>query len=67
MHYPVNYGFISETWAEDNDPLDVLVVGSRAIDPEVQVEVRVLGALLMEDEHGPDAKIIGGSTPRSEV
>jgi len=59
MHYPVNYGFIPETWAEDNDPLDVLIVGSGAIDPGVQVEVRVLGALLMEDEHGPDAKIIG--------
>ncbi len=59
MHYPVNYGFIPKTWAEDNDPLDVLVFGSTPIDPGIEVAVRVIGAFLMEDEHGPDAKIIG--------
>lgn len=58
-HYPVNYGFIPETWAEDNDPLDVLMISSTSIFPGVEVDVRVLGALLMEDEHGPDAKVIG--------
>lgn len=58
-HYPVNYGFIAETWAQDNDPLDVLMMGSTSIHPGVEVEVRVLGALLMEDEHGPDAKVMG--------
>lgn len=25
LHYPVNYGYVPETWAEDDDPLDVLV------------------------------------------
>ena len=58
-HYPVNYGFIPGTWAQDNDPLDVLIMGSTSIHPGVEVEVRVLGALLMEDEHGPDAKVMG--------
>ena len=66
MHYPANYGFIPETWAEDNDPLDVLVVGSTAIAPGIEVTVRVIGALWMADEHGPDAKIVGvvDSDPR---
>ncbi|MCL4352452.1 MAG: inorganic diphosphatase [Firmicutes bacterium] len=59
MHYPVNYGFIPETWAEDNDPLDVLAMASTAIAPGIEVTVRVIGVLWMEDEHGLDAKIIG--------
>lgn len=59
MHYPVNYGFVPDTWAEDNDPLDVLVFGSTAIHPGVDVNVRVLGTLWMEDEHGPDTKLVG--------
>ncbi len=59
MHYPVNYGFIPDTWGEDQDPLDVLVFGSTAIHPGVEVSVRILGALLMQDEHGPDAKLVG--------
>lgn len=67
MHYPANYGFIPETWAEDNDPLDVLIFGSGALFPGVVADVRVLGVLMMTDEHGPDAKIVGviDTDPRS--
>lgn len=32
-HYPANYGFIPRTYAEDNDPLDVLVLVQRAHPP----------------------------------
>ncbi len=66
MHYPVNYGFIPETWAEDDDPLDVLVFGSTVLWPGIEVAVRVVGALWMEDEHGIDHKVIGvvDSDPR---
>ncbi len=58
MHYPCNYGFLPQTWGEDDDPLDILVFSSSPIYPGVQVGARVIGALLMQDEHGPDAKII---------
>ncbi len=32
-HYPANYGFIPKTFAEDNDPLDVLVLCQEPILP----------------------------------
>ena len=59
MHYPANYGFVPDTWGTDNDPLDIVVYGSTAIHPGVDVPVRVVGALMMQDEHGLDAKLIG--------
>lgn len=59
MHYPANYGCIPDTWADDNDPLDVLIFCSTSLDPGVEVAVRVIGAFFMADEHGPDTKIIG--------
>lgn len=59
MHYPANYGFIPDTWADDNDPLDVLIFASTRLDPGVDVAIRVIGAFFMADEHGPDTKILG--------
>ena len=59
MHYPGNYGFIPNTLSEDGDPCDVLVANTRAIQPGAVIAVRPIGVLLMEDEHGPDEKIIG--------
>lgn len=58
MFYPGNYGFIPHTLAEDGDPIDVLVVGPVPVVPGAVVRCRPIGALMMEDEHGPDEKII---------
>ena len=58
MVYPGNYGFIPHTLAEDGDPVDVLVCNTRAIVPGAIMNVRPIGVLLMEDEAGPDEKII---------
>src|SRR5947208_16742572 len=33
VHYPSNYGFIPQTYAEDHDPLDVLVLGQELVVP----------------------------------
>ena len=33
VYYPANYGFIPQTLAEDNDPLDVLVLCQEAVAP----------------------------------
>ena len=47
-HYPANYGFISRTYASDNDPLDVLVLCSEQIQPMTIVECFPIGVLIME-------------------
>lgn len=57
-HYPWNYGFIPRTYAEDNDPLDVLVLCSESIDPMVMVDTYPIGVLRMVDEGENDDKII---------
>src|ERR1700747_2934441 len=31
VYYPANYGFIPQTLAEDDDPLDVLVLSQQAV------------------------------------
>ena len=58
MRYPGNYGFIPKTLSEDGDPCDVLVANSRALIPGAVIAVRPIGVLIMQDEAGPDEKII---------
>ncbi len=58
MHYPCNYGYIPHTIAGDGDPVDVLVVSQFALPPGVVVRCRPIGMLAMEDEAGPDAKLL---------
>jgi inorganic pyrophosphatase len=58
MRYPGNYGFIPHTLSSDGDPVDVLVVNTRAITPGAMMSVRPVGVLVMEDEAGGDEKII---------
>ncbi len=58
MRYPGNYGFIPHTLSGDGDPCDVLVANTRAIVPGAIISVRPVGVLLMEDNAGPDEKII---------
>jgi inorganic pyrophosphatase len=58
MTYPGNYGFVPHTRAEDGDPIDVLVCNTRQLLPGCVINVRPIGALLMEDDSGKDEKII---------
>ena len=57
-HYPANYGFIPKTYADDEDPLDVLVLCSEPINPLVLVRVYPIGVISMIDESSIDDKII---------
>ena len=56
--FPFNYGFIAGTLGEDGDPLDIIVVSTASMAPGTGIKVRPVGMLEMEDEEGPDAKII---------
>lgn len=57
-HYPANYGFIPRTYADDNDPLDVLVLCQEDIAPLTLVECYPIGVLIMVDGDERDEKII---------
>ena len=57
-HYPANYGFIPRTYADDGDPLDVLVLCSEPIVPMTLVQVYPIGAMRMIDGGKQDDKII---------
>ena len=57
-HYPANYGFIPRTYAEDNDPLDVLVLCEEKIISMTLVEAYPIGVLRMTDNKEEDEKII---------
>ena len=57
-HYPANYGFIPRTYADDGDPLDVLVICAEPISPLTLVQVYPIGVMRMLDGGRLDDKII---------
>ena len=57
-HYPANYGFIPRTFADDGDPLDVLVLCSEKIITMSLVRCYPIGVIAMEDGGAIDEKII---------
>ena len=57
-HYPANYGFIPRTFADDFDPLDVLVLCSETIYPMTLIRCYAIGVITMLDNGRNDEKII---------
>ena len=58
VHYPANYGFIPQTYCDDGDPLDILVICSIDVYPMCIIEAKVIGAMEMIDGDERDDKII---------
>lgn len=58
VHYPANYGFIPQTYCDDDDPLDVLVLCQEPLASLCLVECLPIGMITMTDEKGQDDKII---------
>jgi len=56
--YPANYGFIPRTFADDSDPLDILVLCTEGIQPMTLVRCYPIGAIIMTDNNATDEKII---------
>ncbi len=58
VYYPANYGFIPQTFAEDDDPLDVLVLCQEPVAPLTLVQARAIGLMTMVDQGKKDHKIL---------
>lgn len=58
VHYPANYGFIPQTYCDDGDPLDVLMLCQEPLAPLSIVRCRAIGVLPMRDDRGQDDKIL---------
>lgn len=58
MYYPANYGFIPQTYCEDKDPLDILVITQIDVVPMCIVPAKVIGVMQMLDNGEADDKII---------
>ncbi|QKJ28625.1 inorganic diphosphatase [Mucilaginibacter mali] len=56
--YPANYGFIPQTYCDDKDPLDILVLCSADVYPMSMIEAKVIGVMHMVDNGEQDDKII---------
>lgn len=65
MHYPCNYGLVPCTHAEDDDPMDVLVMTPYPVHPGILLKVRAIGLMVMTDESGKDYKILAVPTEKS--
>ena len=66
-HYPANYGFIPRTYADDGDPLDVLVLCSEPIRPMSLVRVYPVGYFTMRDNGAMDDKILADVYKRQRL
>lgn len=62
VHYPGDYGFIPQTYAEDDDPLDVICVMTEPVFPGCLVQVRPVGLFLLVDKGANDEKVIAVPT-----
>lgn len=58
VNYPGDYGYIPDALALDGDPLDALVLVWEPTFPGCLIETIPVGLFAMEDEKGPDEKIL---------
>ncbi len=58
LEIPYNYGYIKNTLAEDNDPLDVFIVSENPILPLTILDIELIGILKCTDNGTVDNKVI---------
>jgi inorganic pyrophosphatase len=58
LHYPGDYGFIPQTFFEDGDPMDILVMMNEPTFPGCVIEARPVGMLKMIDKGEMDYKVL---------
>lgn len=60
--FPFDYGFVPQTYWEDNDPLDVVILTTYPLLPGILVKVRPVAIMEMIDSGEGDSKIIAVPT-----
>src|SRR4028118_808108 len=58
VYYPANYGFIPQTYCDDDDPLDILVLSQIEMQPLCLVEAKIIGVMRMLDRGEADDKLL---------
>jgi len=61
VYYPANYGFIPQSYCDDKDPLDILILSQIDVVPMCIVPAKVIGVMRMLDNNEADDKIIAVS------
>lgn len=67
VYYPANYGFVPQTFCDDNDPLDILILSQIDILPMTKVEAKIIGVMKMIDQGEADDKLIAVATQDMSV
>ena len=67
VYYPANYGFIPQTYCDDKDPLDILILSQIEVVPLCIVEAKVIGVMRMRDNGEADDKIIAVASGDTSV
>lgn len=57
--YPFDYGFVPQTYWDDDDALDVIVLTTYPLHPGILVNVRPVAVIEMIDDGDSDFKVIG--------
>src|SRR3979411_1371873 len=60
---PANYVCIPQPYADENDPLDVLVLCQEPVQPLALIKARAIGLMTMIDSGAPDDKCMHAGTP----
>src|SRR3972149_11179847 len=50
--FPVEYGFVPQTWFDDEDPLDIMAMSFEPLEVGCIVKFRVIGALSIDGVEG---------------
>ena len=61
VYYPANYGFIPQSFGDDKDPLDILILSQIEVVPLCIVPAKIIGVMRMLDNGEADDKIVAVS------
>lgn len=58
MYFPFNSGIVPQTFGDEGNPIQVIIISVFDLAPGCLVRCRVVGKLEIEEETGPDSRIV---------